>query len=92
MLAELAKTASGRTVGDVMDEDPITVDIDTPIFEVHQLMQEQDLWAVPVIEAGTYRGIFTGDRFRHIYSQLSPDPLQSARDFLERGPLSRLRA
>jgi predicted transcriptional regulator len=92
LLAELGKTASGRTVGDVMDDHPVAVDIDMTIFDVHRLMDDQDLWAVPVTEAGTYRGIFTGDRFLHIYSQLSPDPVQAARDFLDRGPLARLRA
>ena len=92
LLAELGRTASGRNVGDVMERDPITVDIDMPIYDVHQLMEEQDLWAVPVIESGMYRGIFTGDRFLHIYSQLSPDPVQAVRHFVERTLLARLRA
>jgi Zn-dependent protease len=92
LLAEMGKTASGKIVRDVMDVDPVTVDIDSPIHDVHQLMEEQGLWAVPVIEAGIYRGIFTGDRFRHIYSQLSPDPVQTARQYLRRGPLAHLRA
>ncbi|HLL49654.1 MAG TPA: CBS domain-containing protein, partial [Thermomicrobiales bacterium] len=92
LLAEMGKTASGRIVRDVMDLDPVTVDIDTPLHDVHQLMEEQGLWAVPVIEAGIYRGIFTGDRFRHIYNQLSPDPVQTARQYLSRGPLAHLRA
>jgi Zn-dependent protease len=92
LLAELGRTASGRIVGDVMERDPITVDIDMPIYDVHQLMEEQDLWAVPVIESGMYRGIFTRDRFLHIYSQLSPDPVQAVRHFVERTLLARLRA
>jgi Zn-dependent protease len=92
LLTELGRTVSGRTVSDVMERDPITVDIDMPIYDVHQLMEEQELWAVPVIESGTYRGIFTGDRFLHIYSQLSPDPVQAVRNVLERGLLARLRA
>ncbi len=91
LLAELGRTASGRIVGDVMERDPVTVDIDTPIYDVHQLMEEQNLWAVPVIESGMYRGIFTGDRFLHIYSQLSPDPVQAVRHFLERRLFARLR-
>ena len=44
------------------------------------------------LEAGMYRGIFTGDRFLHIYRQLSPDPARSMRELLDRGPLARLRA
>src|ERR671913_1086344 len=92
LLAELGRTASGRIVGDVMERDPTTVDIDTPIYDVHQLMEEQELWAVPVIESGMYRGIFTGDRFLHIYRQLSPDPFQAVRQFFERRLFARLRA
>jgi hypothetical protein len=38
-----------------------------------------------------YRGIFTGDRFLHIYRQLSPDPARSIREMLDRGPLVRFR-
>ena len=92
LLAELGRTASGRTIGDVMERDPVTVDIDMPIYDVHQLMEDQDLWAVPVVESGMYRGIFTGDRFLHIYSQLSPDPVQAVRHFFERRLMARLRA
>lgn len=86
LLAELGRITSGRSVGDVMESNPVTVDIDMPIYDVHQLMEDQGLWAVPVVEAGIYRGIFTGDRFLHIYRQLSPDAIQVVREFLARGP------
>jgi Zn-dependent protease len=92
LLAELGRTANGRTVAEVMERDPITVDANMPIHDVQRLMDEQDRWAVPVLEAGMYRGIFTGDRFLHIYRQLSPDPVRSVRELLDRGPLARLRA
>jgi Zn-dependent protease len=92
LLAELGKTVNGRTVGDVMEPDISTVDADTPIYDVQQLMMEQERWAVPVTESGMYRGVFTADRFLHIYRQLAPDPVRAARDFIERGPLERLRA
>jgi Zn-dependent protease len=92
LLAELGRTTKGRTVAEVMERDPITVDADMPIHDVQRLMDEQGRWAVPVLEAGMYRGIFTGDRFLHIYRQLSPDPVRSMRELFDRGPLARLRA
>ena len=92
LVAELGRTANGRTVAEVMERDPITVDADMPIHDVQRLMDEEGRWAVPVLEAGMYRGIFTGDRFLHIYRQLSPDPARSMRELLDRGPLARLRA
>ncbi len=92
LLAELGRTANGRTVDEVMERDPVTVDVDMPIHDVQRLMDEEGRWAVPVLEAGMYRGIFTGDRFLHIYRQLSPDPVRSLRELFDRGPLARLRA
>jgi Zn-dependent protease len=91
LLAELGGTANRRTVAEVMEPDPITVDANMPIHDVQRLMDENGRWAVPVLEAGMYRGIFTGDRFLHIYRQLSPDPVRSLRELLDRGPLARLR-
>ncbi len=92
LLAELGGTANGRIVAEVMERDPITVEADMPIHDVQRLMEEHGRWAVPVLEAGMYRGIFTGDRFLHIYRQLSPDPARSMRELLDRGPLARLRS
>lgn len=87
LLAELGMATPGRTVADVMDTDAISVDADTPVFEVQRIMSEHDCWSVPVTESGVYRGMFTGDRFIHIYRQLAPDPLQTLRDLLRRSPL-----
>jgi CBS domain-containing protein len=92
LLAELGGTANGRIVAEVMERDPITVEADMPIHDVQRLMDVHGRWAVPVLEAGMYRGIFTGDRFLHIYRQLSPDPARSMRELLDRGPLARLRS
>lgn len=92
LLAELGRTVNGRTVADVMEAAPLTVDIDMPIYDVQRLMSEQDRSAVPVVEAGMYRGVFTRDRFLHIYRQVSPDPLRDIRAVILRGPLERLRA
>jgi Zn-dependent protease len=84
LLAELGRGATGRSVGEVMERNVAAVDVDTAIYDVQQYMAEQDYWAVPVTESGLYRGLFTGDRFMHIYRQLAPDPLQSLRHFFER--------
>ena len=92
LLAELGQRANGRTVGEIMDPDFLAVDIDLPIYDVQRLMLEQDRWAVPVTEAGLYRGVFTADRFLHLYRQLSPDPVTALRAMLHRGPFERLRA
>ncbi len=92
LLAELGKTASGRTVSDVMERSPVTVDVDLPLYDVQRLMSEEDRSAVPVAENGMYRGVFTRDRFLHVYRQVTPDPLRAVRELVERGPLERLRA
>lgn len=91
LLAELGRTASGRTVADVMERAPLAVDADLPLYEVQRLMSEQERSAVPVIEAGMYRGVFTRDRFLHVYRQVTPDPWRAVRELIDRWPLERLR-
>jgi Zn-dependent protease len=59
-----------RTIGEVMDEDIVTVNIDDSVYDVQQLMQRLNRWAMPVVENGMYRGIFTADRFIHVYRYL----------------------
>jgi Zn-dependent protease len=92
LLAELANGSLGTTVGDVMERDALTVDVDMTIYDVQQLMSEHERWAVPVTESGLYRGVFTADRFLHIYRQLTPDPFRMARQWLEQWTPERLRA
>jgi predicted transcriptional regulator len=92
LLTELSRSPNGRMVAEAMEQNPLTVDADMPLHDVQRLMDEQSRWAVPVLEAGMYRGIFTGDRFLHIYRQLAPDPARSMRELLDRGPLARLRS
>jgi Zn-dependent protease len=60
-----------RTVGDVMDRNVETVSIDDSVFDVQQQMQRSHRWAMPVIENGQYRGIFTADRLIHVYRYLN---------------------
>jgi Zn-dependent protease len=92
LLAELGVGVESRTVREVMEPDVPTLDVDASVYEVQRMMAEQQRWAVPVTENGIYRGIFTGDRFLHIYRQISPDPMQRLRALWEGGPLARLKS
>lgn len=91
LLAELSRTGAGRTVADVMERSPRTVDIDMQIYEVQRLMIEEELAAVPVTEDGMYRGVFTRDRFLHVYRQVTPDPWRMVRGVVDRRRLERMR-
>ncbi len=76
LLRALHGGASGRTVADVMDTEVVTADVDDSVYDVQQRMNQLNRWAFPVIEDGQYRGIFTADRFVHVYRQLAPSPLR----------------
>ncbi len=76
LLHELGGGAPGRTVADVMDRQVVTADVDESVYDVQQRMNQLDRWAIPVTEDGQYRGIFTADRFVHVYHQLAPLPLR----------------
>ena len=92
LLAEIGAGVRERTVEDVMEPGVPTLDVDASIYDVQRLMADQQRWAVPVTENGVYRGIFTGDRFLHIYRQVSPDPMQRLRAMWEGGPLAWLKS
>jgi Zn-dependent protease len=72
LLDGLAGGVAGRTVSDVMDRSVYIADINDSIFDVQQQMNRMNRWAVPVTEGGRYRGIFTADRFVHLYRQIAP--------------------
>lgn len=67
VLHAIQNGAGHRPISEVMDPRVVPVDIDESIFNVHLAMQATNRWAVPVIEHGVYRGIFTGDRLVHVY-------------------------
>lgn len=92
LLEELGRGAAAAKVADIMERDVASVEIDATLYDVQQMMAEEGRWAVPVTESGNYRGVFTGDRFIHIYRQLTPNPFQKAREFLNKGLPDRLRA
>lgn len=67
---------AGRTVADVMDRHVYVADMEDSIFDVQRQMNLLGRWAIPVTEGGEYKGIFTADRFVHLYRQISPSPLR----------------
>lgn len=72
LLDGLAGGVAGRTVSDVMDRSVYIADINDSIYDVQLQMNKMNRWAVPVTEAGRYRGIFTADRFVHLNRQIAP--------------------
>ncbi len=75
LLDGLAGGVAGRTVADVMDRSVYVADINDSIYDVQLQMNRMNRWAVPVTEAGRYRGIFTADRFVHLNRQMTPGML-----------------
>jgi CBS domain-containing protein len=53
------RRASGRTVGDVMVDDVLTVDASAPLSRAAQLMRDGNVGVLPVVEDGKLRGIVT---------------------------------
>ena len=51
--------ARGRTVGDVMVDDVLTVDASAPLWKAAQLMRDGNVGVLPVVENGKLRGIVT---------------------------------
>jgi CBS domain-containing protein len=72
LLEALAGGVPGRTVADVMDPSVHVADINDSIYDVQQQMYRMHRWAVPVVDGGRYRGIFTADRYIALYRQITP--------------------
>ena len=72
LLEALAGGVPGRTVADVMDSSVHVADVNDSIYDVQQQMYQLHRWAVPVVEGGRYRGIFTADRYIALYRQITP--------------------
>jgi predicted transcriptional regulator len=71
VLAALQGGAVNRTVAELMEPDDFSVHIDESVYDVQRKMQTAARWAVPVTDHGQYRGIFTVDRFVHVYRFLN---------------------
>lgn len=77
VLSDSSGGGSDLTIGEVMDTNLVTVDVNDSVYEVQQLMRETGRWAVPVVEDGFYRGIFTTDRFIHVYRYVNGQNLST---------------
>jgi Zn-dependent protease len=79
VLRALNGGAGARTVADVMDPFVMPVDVDASVYDVQQQMHAANRWAVPIVDDGSYRGIFTVDRFVHVYRYLNAQSPQRRR-------------
>lgn len=79
VLLALNGGAGNRTVADVMDDRAYPVDIDDSVYHVQQHMHATNRWAVPVVDGHAYRGIFTVERFAHVYRYLNTQTPQRRR-------------
>ena len=60
VIARRARTGpSGRTVGDVMIDDVLTIDASEPLWKAAQMMRDGNVGVLPVVEEGKLRGIVT---------------------------------
>ena len=63
-----------RAVRELMDAEAAVADVDDTVFDVQQRMIATGRRALPVTENGLYRGIFTSDRFWHVYRHVARRP------------------
>jgi Zn-dependent protease/CBS domain-containing protein len=63
--------AAHYIVGDIMDRQVVTAESNLTVHDVHVAMERANRWAIPVVEDGVYRGIFTSDRLMHVYKIVS---------------------
>ncbi len=76
-------------VRDIMDRRFNAVEVSDSIYDVHLWLATSSRPAVPVVENGIYRGIFTGERLAHVYEHLDRRNLRWQRNLI--GVLHRLR-
>ena len=80
---DVMKAISGgvgqTTVAQVMDPQFFSVDIDDSVYDVQRQMHDVNRWAVPVTDGEIYRGIFTAERFIHVYRYLNTQSPQRRR-------------
>lgn len=73
-----------RTVRELMDAEATIADVDDTVYDVQQRMVATGRWAIPITENGYYRGIFTSERFWHVYRHVTRRPWLDARLRLRR--------
>ncbi|MFW6075827.1 MAG: site-2 protease family protein [Chloroflexota bacterium] len=70
LLRHLNGSHHDLTVRDIMDRQFHPVHAYDSVYDVHLWLSDTSRSAVPVIEDGQYRGIFTGERLVHVYQTL----------------------
>lgn len=63
-----------RTVRELMDTGATVADVSDTVYNVQQRMVATGRWAIPITEEGRYKGIFTSERFWHVYRNVSRRP------------------
>ena len=76
-------------VRDIMDRRFNAVEVSDSIYDVHLWLATSSRPAVPVVENGIYRGIFTGERLAHVCEHIDRRTFRWQRSLL--GALNRLR-
>jgi CBS domain-containing protein len=67
----------GRKIEDVMTEDPITVDEETPLEDLFRLMEKKGIKRLPVMSGNTLKGIVTRSNLLQAVASIAreiPDP------------------
>jgi Zn-dependent protease len=59
-----------KRAGELMDRGIVTADSSTSVFDVHLLMSTHNQWTLPITENGSYRGMFSSERFTHVHQFL----------------------
>jgi Zn-dependent protease len=67
VLNAIRNGSANALVEEVMDRQIIIAESRATVHDVHVSMEEANRWAIPVVEDGIYRGIFTGHRLMHVY-------------------------
>jgi Zn-dependent protease len=70
-------------VRDIMDRRFHAVEATDSVYDVHTWMMTVNRPAVPVVEHGRYRGIFTLDRLAHVYQHVGQGDLRRYRNRLQ---------
>ena len=73
-----------RTVRELMDTGATVADVSDTVYNVQQRMVATGRWAIPITEEGRYKGIFTSERFWHVYRNVSRRPWLDVRTRLGR--------
>ncbi len=73
VLAKLGKSRDLK-VRDLMDQDIIPMSVESSVYAVHRRMISTQRPAIPLVDGGVYRGIFTSDRLTHVHRYIQERP------------------